>query len=166
MAAVGVAGWLTIAVFGIARRGTYALALVGVAVALLAGQYALGVRPAVGYLQSVDDKFATVPDKAGGRTWCVNEPGLPDLAFVHFVQSQVPPYSRYELFVPAEQEQLNVPLCLALILAPSVQTTDASRAQYRIFFGAIPPQYRTQARPANPRYRAYAPAMGILGVSG
>lgn len=150
--------------FGALRRGAFALALAGVALALLAGQYALGVRPAVGYLQSVDDKFATVPDKAGGRTWCVNEPGLPDLGFIRFVQSVVPSGSRYELFVSPEQEQLNVPLCVALILAPSVQTLDPERAQYRIFFGVVPDQYRSQAREGRPGYHAYADGMGVLEV--
>lgn len=164
--AIGVAGLAALSLFGAARRGALALALAGVAVVLLAGQYALGVRPAVGYLQSVDDKFASVPDKAGGRTWCVNEPGLPDLSFIRFVQSVMPPGSRYELFIGDEQERLNVPLCLALIFAPSVQTTDPARAQYRIFFGVVPDEHRDEAREGQPGYHGYAPDMGVLEAGG
>lgn len=164
--AIGVAGWLAVALFGAVRRGAFAVAVGGVALALLAGQYALGVRPAVSYLQQVDDKFAGVPDKLGGRSWCVNEPGLPDLSFLRYVQSIVPPGSTYELFVPGGDLHLSVPLCVALILAPSAQVLEPERAQYRIFLGAVPDEYRRQAREGAPGYHFYAPAFGVLEAGG
>ena len=166
VAGVAVAGWVVLAIFGAGRRGTFTLALAGVCAALLAGEYAVGVHGAVDYLKAVDKKFATVSDKAGGRTWCVNEPGLPDLNFIHFVQANMPSSSRYALYLPAAQRPLGVPLCLALVLAPSVQTTDPSRTQYAVFFGEIPPQYAGQATADNPSYAGYAPNMGVLKVGG
>ncbi len=162
---IAVAGWTAMALFGARRRGTFTLALAGVAAVLLAGQYAVGVRGAVDYLQSVDKKFS-VTDKQGARSWCVNEPGLPDLNFIRFVQARMPKYSRYELFMPPEQQQSGQPMCLAVILAPSVETTEPSRAQYAVFFGAIPPQYAGQAVDGNPDYASYAPNMGLLKVGG
>jgi hypothetical protein len=164
VAAIAVAGWVVLSVFGGARRGRFTLALTGVALALLGGQYALGIRPAVDYLKSVDKKFA-LTDKAGGRTWCVNEPPLPDLNFIRFVQANVPRYARYELFLTPEAADKNVGMCVALILMPSVQTNDPGRAQYAIFFGLIPDQYRAQARAGNPSYRPYAPNMGVLKLA-
>jgi hypothetical protein len=162
---IAVAGWVVLSLFGARRRGAFTLALAGVGCALLAGQYAVGVRGAVDYLKSIDKKF-TVVDKAGARTWCVNEPGLPDLNFIRFVQANMPNYARYELFMPPAEQQSGQPMCLALILAPSVQTTDPARAQYAVFFGAIPPQYAEQAVDGNPDYAPYAPNMGVLKVGG
>ncbi len=97
---------------------------------------------------------------------CVNEPGLPDLNFIRFVQANVPNYSRYELALPTAQDATGLPMCLALILAPSVQTSDPARAQYVVFFGAIPPQYADQAVAGNPDYQSYAPNLGVLKVGG
>jgi hypothetical protein len=165
VAGVAVAGWTALAIFGAQRRGTFTLALAGVAAVLLAGQYAVGVHGAVDYLKAVDKKFS-ITDKAGGRTWCVNEPTLTDLNFVRFVQAHMPTYSRYELFMPLAQQEGAQPMCVALILAPSVQTTEASRAQYAVFFGSVPPQYAQQAVAGNPDYAAYAPNMGVLKVGG
>lgn len=155
-----------LALFGGGRRGALALAVGGVGLALLAGQYALGVRPAVGYLQAVDDRFAGVTDKLGGRSWCVNEPPLADLNFIRFLQAEMPSGSRYELFLPTGDAENALPMCLALILAPSVQTTEPERVQYRVFFGAIPDEYRDEARAGNPDYRPYAEDMGLLEVGG
>lgn len=163
--AIAVAGWVALALFGARRRGAFTLALAGVACVLLAGQYAVGVHGAVDYLKSIDKKFA-VTDKGAGRTWCVNEPGLPDLNFIRFVQAHVPNYARYELFMPPAEQQSGQPMCIALILAPSVQVSEPSRAQYAVFFGAIPPQYAAQAVDGNPDYNAYAPNMGVLKVGG
>ncbi len=159
VAGIAVAGWVVLSLFGAHRRGAFTLALAGVAAALLAGQYAVGVHGAVDYLKSVDKKLS-ITDKAGGRTWCVNEPGLPDLNFIRFIQAHMPNYSRYELFMPAAQQNSGQPMCLALILAPSVQASDPARAQYAVFFGEIPSQYAEQAvagnRPTAPTHRTWA----------
>jgi hypothetical protein len=163
--AIAVAGWVAMSLFGARRRGTFTLALAGVAAVLLAGQYAVGVHGAVDYLKSVDKKFP-LTDKASGRTWCVNEPGLPDLNFIRFMQAHVPPGSRYELFLPEAQDATALPMCLAVIVAPSVQTDDPQRAQYVVFFGAIPDQYAAQAVEGNPDYSFYAPNLGVLKVNG
>lgn len=165
VAAIAVAGWIVLSLFGAHRRGAFTLALAGVACALLAGQYAIGVRGAVDYLKAIDKKF-TVVDKPGARTWCVNEPGLPDLNFIRFIQAHMPNYARYELFMPPAEQQSGQPMCIALILAPSVQTTDPARAQYAVFFGAVPPQYADQAVEGNPDYAGYAPNLGVLKVGG
>jgi hypothetical protein len=163
--AIAIAGWVALALFGSRRRGAFTLALAGVACVLLAGQYAVGVHGAIDYIKSIDQKFA-ITDKAGARTWCVNEPGLPDLNFIRFVQAHVPKYSRYELFLPTAQDATGLPMCVALILAPSVQASDPARAQYAVFFGAIPEQYADQAVDGNPAYSPYAPNMGVLKVGG
>lgn len=165
VAGIAVAAWVVVSVFGLGRRGAYAVAVGGVALALLGGQYAIGIRPAIDHLRSIDDKFA-VTDQASGRTWCVNEPGLPDLNFLRFIQSRVPDRARYELFLPEEQRRMNVSMCIALVLAPRVEVSDPSRAQWRVFFGEIPEAYRDQATAANPAYQEYAPAMGVLEVGG
>jgi hypothetical protein len=165
VAGVAVAGWVVLSIFGTRRRGAFTLALAGVASALLAGQYAVGVHGAIDHLKAVDDKF-TVVDKPGARSWCVNEPGLPDLNFIRFVQANVPKYSRYELFMPPAEQASGQPMCIALILAPSVQTTEPARAEYAVFFGAIPPQYADRAVDGNPDYVPYAPNMGVLKVGG
>jgi len=162
---VAVAGWVVLAVFGARRRGAIIVSLAGVAGALLAGQYAVGVHGALDYLKSVDKKFSVV-DQPGGRTWCVNEPGLPDLNFIRFIQANMPKYALYELFMPPAEQESGQPMCIALILAPSVQTTEPARAQYAVFFGAIPPQYAEQAVDGNPDFVPYAPNMGVLKVGG
>jgi hypothetical protein len=47
-----------------------------------------------------------------------------------------------------------------------VQVSDPARAQYAVFFGAIPPQYAAQAVEGNADYSPYAPNMGVLKVGG
>jgi hypothetical protein len=78
----------------------------------------------------------------------------------------MPASSRYQLSLPADQRDTGLPMCVALILAPSVETTEPSRTQYVVFFGDIPARYAAQATAGNPDYAGYAPNMGVLKVSG
>ena len=156
--------WFVLAFAGRSGRQSALLVAAGVVLAVVTGSWALGVRPASKALGAAEARFATISDKAGARTDCVNEPPLTDLGFVKTMQSSIPSGARYALF-GNPTEVFQVKLCIAQIELPRTQVQNPAKAQYLAFYGVIPPQYTVQARKGNPAYTFYAKGFGILKVA-
>jgi hypothetical protein len=155
---------IVVASLGLARAGG-ALRLVaagtGVAVAaLLAATLPTSVRSAVVGLRDVR-KALNVPQEGRDR-FCTSEPGLPNTEFIDFLDHQMGQRDRYVMYMSPFLLEKSAALCVDFILLPRVQVERARDADWAVFFGATPPEWRERLRASSPDIYRVAPGLALV----
>jgi hypothetical protein len=141
-------------------RAGLAVATAAAAAAVIAYGVPTAARSAVSETKAIHRDLSV---SSGYAPWfCVSEPGQPNTEFIQFLARQMRQRDRYVLYMAPELVSQSVPLCLALILLPRVQVESERDADWAVFYGATPPQWRKRLKSNSPDVYRVGPGLALV----